>query len=125
MGKASVWGGSTFPLSTWLDDHDPGRDTALVIGDKTTSITVVRGTGTLSAQTVRIEEMRGNRQVVTSAGQVFQVDAVVIGYKGHPTVSDTNLQPSDRFVGASVLYEVIMLVPDLVDSLQAYCKAVR
>ena len=125
MGKASVWVGSTFPLSTWLDDHDPGRDTALLIADKSTSITVVRGTGTLAAQTVRIEEMRGNRQVTTSAGQVFSVDAVVLGYKSHPTITDTDLQPGDRFAVASTRYEVIMLVPGLVDSLQAYCKAVR
>jgi hypothetical protein len=73
---------------------------------------------------VRIEEFRGNRQVTTSAGQVYQVDAIVLGYKGHATITDTNLQPGDRFAVAGVRYEVIMLVVGLTDGLQAYCRVV-
>ena len=124
MGKASVWGGSTFPLSTWLDDHDQGRDTALLIADKSTSITVLRGGVAQAAQTVRIEENRSQRQVVTNAGQVYQVDAIVIGYKGTPGVTDTDLKPGDRFAIAGTRYEVIMLVVGLTDGLQAYARVI-
>lgn len=120
--RIDSWSGNTFPLSAWIDDHDPGVDTALIIADKTTSITVTRGGSTLSAQTVRIEEQRGKGQVTTSAGQVYQVDAVILGYKSHPTITDTNLLPGDRFAVSGIRYEVIILVPGLVDGLQAYAR---
>ena len=120
--RVDSWLGSTMPLMTWLDDHDPAVDAALIISDKTTSITMVRGATTLSAQTVRIEEARGNRQVQTAGGQVFQIDAIVFGYKGHPTITSTDIKPGDRFAVASVMYEVLMLAVGLVDGTQAYCR---
>lgn len=122
----SAWINATLPLADWLGDYDMAVDTAFMIADKPTSITVTRiaagVTTVLAAQTVRIEEFRGNRQVTTSAGQVYQVDAVILGYKGHATIVNTNLQPGDRFAIAGVRYEVIVLVVALTDSLQAYCR---
>lgn len=123
MPTLDAWLGNSFPLSAWRDDHDPAVDTAAVIADKSTSITVSRAGATLAAQTVRLEALGGNRQVQTSGGVTYQIDAVVIGYKGHATITDTNLRPQDRFAVGGVTYEVIMLAPGLADSLQAYCRA--
>jgi hypothetical protein len=122
MSRIDAWSGNTFPLSAWTDDHDPGVDTALLIADKPTSITISRGASTLSAQTVRIEEFRGQKQVQSSAGQVYNVDAVVLGHKGHPTITDTDIKPGDRFAVAGVLFEVQMLVVGLADGVQAYAR---
>jgi hypothetical protein len=124
MSKIDAWSTNSFPLPTWLDDHDLAVDTAQLISDKTTSIVVVRAGVAQSAQTVRIEGMGGDRQALTPAGQVYTVDAVVLGYKGHPTIADTSLRPGDRFVVAGVRYEVIMLIPGITDSVQAYAKVV-
>lgn len=121
MSRLDSWLGTT-PLSTWLDDHDQAVDTAALIADKPTSITVVRGATTLSAQTVRIDSLSGSRQITTSAGQVHQADGLILGYKGHPTIANTDIKPGDRFALGGVKYEVIALVPNLLDSLQAYAK---
>jgi len=97
-------------------------DTAILIADKSQSITVTRGGSTLSAQTVRVDSLSGSQQITTSAGQVHQADALILGYRGHPTITDTDLKPGDRFALNGVKYEVIALVPNALDSLQAYAK---
>jgi len=116
-----AWAGNSFPLSAWSDDVDPGTDTARLIADKSTSITVLRGGSTLSAQTVRIEDLGGRgRQVQTEAGVMVQADVLILGYRGHPTLADTDLQRGDRFVAAGVAYEVVVVSAGMVDQLQAY-----
>lgn len=121
MTRADAWAGSQ-PLANYTDDIDRGYDVARLIADKSTSITVQRAGSALSAQTVRIEEDRGDRTVQTEAGQTRQVDAIVLGYKGHASISDTDLQPGDRFKTGGLAYEVIAIVPGLADSLQVYCR---
>ena len=122
MPDVDAWAGDTFPLSDWSDDVDQGVDNARIVGDKTTSITAIRDGSALSAQTVRIEELRREREIETAAGQTAVVQVVVIGYKGHPSISDTDLQRGDRFAVGGVGYEIVALVPGLADSLQAYAK---
>lgn len=121
-----AWLGNAFPLSAWVDDHALGVDTAAIIADRPVSITVTRGATTLSAQTVRLEGTGTGRPVLGADGTTTHtITAVVIGYRNHPTITDTNLQPGDRFVVSSVLYEVIMVEPGLTTGLHAYCEAKR
>jgi hypothetical protein len=122
MARLDAWLGNTSPLSTWTDDHDMAVDTAILIADKPQSITVTRGGSALSAQTVRVDSLSGSRQITTSAGQVHQAEAIVLGYKGHSTITNTDLLPGDRFKVGGTLYEVIALVPNTLDGLQAYCS---
>lgn len=116
MGIADAWIGNAFPLSAWTGDVDLAYDAARLIAEKPTSIDVRRGASTLEAQTVRIEEYRGNRTVVTNDNRVAQVAAMLLGYKSHPTIAATDVQVGDRFDG----YEVREIVPNTIDSLQAY-----
>lgn len=125
MPSLNAWAGDSFPLSAWSDDYDMGVDTARLIADKSTSITVTRAGTPLAAQTVRIETLTGDRRMVTSGGTVYAMDALVVGYKSHPTVTNTDLKPGDRFYVDSTQYEVITLMPGLTDSLQAYCQVRR
>jgi hypothetical protein len=91
--------------------------------DKLTSITIVRAGSALDAQNVRIEDLSGRgRQVQTAPGITAQVDALIIGYKSHPTIDDTDLQVGDRFVVSGINYDVVAIVPGLVDQFQAYAK---
>lgn len=122
MSRVDAWLTNSFPLGAWVDDHDLGVDTAILISDKPTSITVVRAGSSLAAQTVRIETLGGDRKVQTAGGVVHQIDALVLGYKGHPTITNTDLQPGDRFKLEGRMFEVIALMPGLVDSLQALCS---
>lgn len=123
MPDINAWSGNSFPLSAWSDDVDPGVDTARLIADKSTAITVRRGSSTLSAQTVRIEDLGGRgRQVQTEAGVMAQADTLVLGYRGHPTLADTDLQRGDRFLAGSVSYEVILVVAGQANQFQAYAR---
>lgn len=118
----NAWAGSAFPLTPWSDDYAPGVDTARLIADKSTSIVVIRNGVAQTAQTVRIEAERAERQMQTAGGVTRQAHVRVLGYRNHPTIANTNLQPGDRFTVAGVLYEVFMVAPSTVDSVQAFAE---
>lgn len=122
MVSADAWTGNSFPLSDWLDAVDRGVDTARLIADKPTSITVVRGGVAQAAQSVRVEGLGRPREVQGEGGQTAIADVLVIGYKGHPTLTDTDLQTGDRFAVGGVSYEIVALLVGLSDCLQAYAK---
>jgi len=122
MPSTDAWTGNNFPLSEYVDDVDRGVGTARIIADKPTSITVVRGGVAQAAQSVRIETAGRPAIYQTEAGQTAQADVVIIGYAGHPTITDTDLQLGDRFAVGGVGYEIVGLLPGLTDSLQAYAK---
>jgi len=121
MPNIDAWLTNAPPLTAWLSDTDMAVDTAILIADKPTSIVVVRGATTLDAQTVRLETLGGDKTVQTPGGVTHSINALVLGYTGHPTITTTNLLPGDRFAVAGVMYEVIMLMPALTTTLQALC----
>ena len=96
------------------------------IGDlitlKPTSITVKRGASTLSAQTVRLETLASQRAVVGEGGITVMCDAMALGYKGHPTATDTDLKPGDRFMADGVAFEVVIVMPAHTECIQAWLK---
>ena len=122
MASADGWTGNSFPLSDYLSSIDRGVDTARVIADKATSITAIRAGVAQAAQSVRIETAGRPAIYQTEAGQTAQADALIIGYAGHPTITDTDLQLGDRFAVGGVGYEIVALLPGLSNSLQAYAK---
>ena len=122
MGKADAWLGNSFPLSDWVDDVDRSINVARLIADKSTSITIVRAGVAQAAQTVRIEEMARPREVQTEGGQTALADVFILGYYGHPTITDTDLQTGDRFAVSGVGYEIVGLLVGMTDSLQAFAK---
>lgn len=119
MPSVDAWSTNSFPLADWLDDVDRGVDTALLISEQPVSITVRRGSTTLAAQTVRIDALRTPRQLQAEGGVVITADALVIGYAGHPTITDTDLQPGDRFKVGARVYEIVGILPALDDALHA------
>ena len=123
MSSLSAWLGSTPPLADWLGDVDRAYDTARVIAAKPTSITVRRAGATLDAQTVRLEvssmPTQSNGPNVTSTN----LQTVVVGYKGHPTIADTDIQRGDRFYTGGQMYEVVQVLADVPDRLLAIAEA--
>lgn len=122
MPDIDEWAGNSFPLSTWAADWDPAVDAAQIIADRSTSITIVRNGTAQDAQTVRIEDFRNRNSPSTDAGMTGITDVLIIGYKGHPTIDDTDIQRGDRFVISGEMYEVEIVVPGLNNQLQAYAK---
>lgn len=81
------------------------------IMDNPTSITVLRGSTTLSAQTVRIEHRNLPAEVPGGAGTASTRRAIVFGVRGHASITDTDLKKGDRFVlNGSQEYRVIDVV---------------
>lgn len=122
MPDFEAWRGDVYPLAAW-DDTDPAHEMARIIAHKSTSITVRRGAGDLAAQTVRIESMERGSRIVVVAGSMRNVDAIVFGYNGHPTITDTDLQAGDRFVVDGARFEVLAVLVGLNNALQAHCEA--
>lgn len=112
---------------SWLSRSHRAYDTARVIADKPTSITVRRAGATLDAQTVRLEvssmptqmptQMRGENATSTN------LQTVVVGYKNHPTIADTDVQRGDRFFAGGQMYEVVQVLADVPDRLLAIAEA--
>ncbi len=115
------WQGNSFPLSSWLADADQAVDTAQVITDKALSIVVKRNGGDLAAQTVRIEGLGGPSETRGPNVTVANAAVLIVGYRGHPTITDTDLKRGDRFYLASedALYTVTQILVDTRVSLQA------
>lgn len=109
-------------LSSYFSEGQPEAFADLIDNKPVSTGTITRGSGTVAAQTVRLETLSGDRQIIGSGGVVHQIDAMVLGYKGHPTITDTDLRAGDRFTVSSVHYEVIAIMPAHTDNLQVYLK---
>jgi hypothetical protein len=83
-------------------------DLAQVRGDREETITIRRGSNTLSAQTVRIARLGGQGREADSPGAQQSVARVVV--LGATTL---DIQPGDRFNDDNgVLYEVVAVRPN-------------
>lgn len=127
MPDINAWSGNSFPLADWVDDADEGVDTARLISDNAVSIVVSRivagTTSTLDAQTVAIEPLDTRTQLARGAsGQTGRQAVLVLGYKGHPSLADTDLQVGDRFAYDDHSYQVSDVLAGLTDSLQAIAE---
>lgn len=121
MPDINSWAGNTFPLGDWLDDIHAAVDTARILADKAVSVVLVRAGAELAAQDVRIEDLRDRpRRYQTEAGETALAEILVLGYSGHPTITDTDIQRGDRFALDGVSYKIVAVVPGLQYSLQAF-----
>ncbi len=96
------------------------------INEQPTTITIRRGTETLDEQMVRVEygdSAREDLDVRRGLNIVPGVQrAVVFGVRNHPTVGDTDIQRSDRFVIEATEFEVVAVIP-APGEVQAICEA--
>lgn len=117
-------------FSNWLqsDPLFPGAyNRAELVGvriaEKPTSIVIQRdGAADLAAQTVRIEPMSYSSETLGQNATVSKATLVITGYKGHPSVPDTNIRRGDRFVAHNVLYDVIEVVHSFTDRVVATAR---
>lgn len=104
------------------------HETHRYITDRPVTITIQRGYGTasqttLDPQTVRIENTRIQPDVnAGAAAREPRANAILIGYKGHPTIEDTDVLPGDRFTAASQRFEVRLIWPDTRGKIEAWLE---
>lgn len=101
---------------------DRAADAWRRIQDKSTSITLKRGTTVLDAQTVRIEFSSGASEQSGPTTTPGFLNVTIFGVKNHPTVSDTDIQRGDRVVLGNTEYEVVGVIASI-GEVQAFCEA--
>lgn len=113
MPNFAAWGGG---------EGQPLALAELITFKPVSTGTITRGNGTIAAKTVRLETLSGDRQIQGEGGVVHQISAMALGYRGHPTIADTDLRPGDLFTVSGVHYEVIAVMPAHTDCQQCYLK---
>jgi hypothetical protein len=120
----NAWLGVSGILETTIDDNDKAYDTARRIAEQPTSIVVRRAGVNQTAQTVRLEPLSPRTDVSSPAGNLGQKqDMLVLGYRGHPTLSNTVLYRGDRFFHAGQMFEIKDVVNDVPGRLLAVAEA--
>jgi hypothetical protein len=110
-------------IGNWFSDGEGQPDAiADIISYKSVSITLNRNGTPLSAQTMRLETMSGQRQMQGPGGIIYVIDGMVLGYKGHATITDTDIEVGDRFSDSGQAFEVIAIAPGHTDNVTAYLK---
>lgn len=123
MPDLGAWLGDTDPLATWTDDIDRAHDVARHIAAQPASITVTRAGVALTAQTVRLEPTGGAAERLFNIGALSKGGVIVVGYKDHPTITDTSLQRGDRFAYGGQWYSVTQVLPNTPGRLLAVAEA--
>lgn len=127
----SSWFTTSRALDAWRGKEGRPGSVAQMIADDPFSITVSREsagvTTQLAAQTVRIAQ-RGTTgteaYIRMGAGVNTRQDVVVLGYKNHPTITNTNLVYGDRFAYNGKYYRVTLVEKDFTDRLIALAEAI-
>jgi hypothetical protein len=104
----NAWLGTSGLLETTIDDNDKAFDTARRIAEQPTSIVIRRAGVEQAAQTVRLEVLTPRTDISGPAGNQGQKqDMLILGYRGHPTLSTTVIYRGDRFFHAGQMYVVV------------------
>lgn len=121
------WFGASDLSSDWLGDKNRPYGVESIIADHPASI-VIDGLGsrTVAAQTVRIDLAGLSASEALSMGAnalLSKQRLVVLGYKNHPTITDTDLQRGDEFPYTGQRYRVIKVESHFTDRIIAIAEA--
>ena len=129
-GRIDAWLGSGFALPSWRGS-DRSFGMSRMITAKESSIVIQRTIGatksTLAAQLVRIENIDNVPFERIADGEnaiVNGLRCIIIGYKNHPTIDDTDIAFGDRFYYEGQMFEVLQVEPGYTDRLIAVAEAV-
>lgn len=129
----NVWFGVTRVLDAWREREGRPGSVAQIIADDPFSVVITREnsatniTSTLTAQTVRIAQrgMGGTEAFMRAGvGVTSRQSVVVLGYKNHPTQTNTDIRYGDRFPYNSKYYAVTLVEKDFPDRIIALAEAI-
>lgn len=110
MPVISAWGGS---------EGQPDAIAEIISYKSVSTGTIIRGSSTVAAKTVRLETLSGSRQVPGPQGQTYTIDAMLLAEFG------AGFLPGDRFTIAGNTYEVEMVLPGHIDCEQVMLRLRR
>jgi len=111
MPNFSAWGGG---------EGQPEALAALIPLKPVSTGSITRGDGsTVAAKTVRLETLGSQQQRQSPGGQVYMIDAMVLGIMG------TDLRSGDIFTVDGQNFEVVIKMPGHTDCEQYYLQLRR
>jgi hypothetical protein len=127
MPDINTWASDAGKARLWLEDiENIARDLHMIhrfITDKPTTIVAYRNSEALDPQIVRIEQTRIQPDVnIGPAAREPRANVILIGYKDHPTIADTDLLPGDKFIADSKKFEVRIIFTSTPGMLQAWLE---
>lgn len=121
------WIGQRGALRLWRTDNNPRTaGVANMITDKPAVIVVIRQGVALTAQTVRVDVFGSTSSERMDMGNNALVNTqrvLVLGYRNHPTIADTDLQANDKFVFDNQSYRVVRVESAFTDRVEALAEA--
>lgn len=107
-------------LSGYFSEGQPDA-IAEIIGFKSVSTgSITRGDGsTVAAKTIRLETLSSQQVRQSPGGQVYMIDAMVLGIIG------TDLRSGDIFTVSGQTFEVVIKMPGHIDCEQYYLQLRR
>jgi hypothetical protein len=125
-------------INSWMTDKEAGgvwessiegdnrsvHFTHRIIMDKPAVIVIQRKNGQeLAPQTVRIEMTRIKPDINVGPGaRESRSNTILIGYKGHPTIPDTDMQVGDRFAYGVKMFTVRQIFTETVGRVEAWLE---
>jgi hypothetical protein len=111
------------PFGEWTSIFDNTESVEQRIKERPSEIIIRRSTSTtLDAQTVRIEaegfpgQSRGENAVISLSS------VIILGYKNHPDIDDTDIGRGDRFHYGGSNYEVVEVTVNFQDRVMARAR---
>ena len=132
MNRGSIWSGAITPQIVPPDVTMRAVDTAVMIAEKPSVVTLRRRvpgttntTVALPEQTIRLEVIQNIRGAAEPENQWFDVSkqfVVAIGIKNHPTIPDTDMQRADLFFYLGFQWEIVEIIDNVPGRLLANCN---
>lgn len=113
-------------LRAWRDHDGRAVSVGEMILDKPATITILRDGVAQAAQVVGIHvfgSSMNERQGMGSNALTNTQRVLVLGYRGHPTVADTDIQTQDEFAYDGHFYRVVAVEGGFVDRVEAVAEA--
>lgn len=135
------WFSMSSGAKAWMNAQGRSVSVGNIIADDSISIVIRRRTAatqsgsvvtpasdtTLPAQTVRIVTRRapGERVATGDNALVKSQEYVLLGYKDHPTITDTDVHSDDTFAAYGQKWRVIKVEAGLPDHIEATIEAIE
>lgn len=127
MPNYSGWLSTNSRARDWRGEDDPRpAGVAQMIADKPAEITIIRGGTALDEQTVRIDVFGSSvneRLGMGSNAYTNTQRVLVLGYRNHDTIDDTDIQTQDEFAFDGNFYRVVKVESGFVDRVEAVAEA--
>lgn len=126
MANFNAWMGDTATLRTWQGDQGRSISNGNIIQDKPTTITIRRRGVAQAAQVVRLDTFQSAKEadILQSGGLVSNQWMILLGYKGHPVIADTDIESGDTFNANGYIYRVIKVEANIPNRLLAFLEEV-